>query len=544
MNDVDRIVSMLADPAIEKRIAATIVLGEIRAKGPNVLDALMKVVDDDHPAVQRHALHAIARIGAKRVVARIFPLLSSNDAETRSEAVACIASVGDEIVPLIRKRMPNATPDERRGLDAILADLGGKDAFTTLLSSLASSEGEAAKAAAIGVRQHVRTASAAERRSCLAQTEKFLEQQLKAKETQNPNAIAAAIKILGFLEDEKALPSILRFVTDAKAKPSLRQEAILALRFTLGEKKSGSAKTVGALIDAAADVDPMVAQAALLTLGSLEVSAEHAKRMEKLLDHPEIERARFVIEQLGRQKNADAAKLLVRTLSGADKKRAELAASALAGNEHAVMPVAKALLEAKDPDRRWLMRTVIRPLAAKIPAALRRELLEKAIERLSEGERGFEAYLDVARDADADGAAEALRALATKLKKKDEDRARIVYGILCRSDRATDDDRYQRAVLELQKSAKDTHPAARAGDEALKQLQALVARGFDVAAALRKDRSLELDDLYYVAFHFAELRNPIGRELLEVVMSKGGRTKIGKTAKNKLALLGNVIEAD
>src|SRR5258708_38510600 len=128
MNDVDRIVSMLEDSAIEKRIAATIVLGEIKAKGQNVLDALMKAIEKDHPAMQRHALHALARIGAKRVVSRIFPLLTSNDPETRAEAVACIASVGDEIVPFIRKRMPNAPPEERRGLDAILADLGGKDA--------------------------------------------------------------------------------------------------------------------------------------------------------------------------------------------------------------------------------------------------------------------------------------------------------------------------------------------------------------------------------------------------------------------------------
>src|SRR5207248_2500820 len=135
--------------------------------------------------------------------------------------------------------------------------------------------------------------------------------------------------------------------------------------------------------------------------------------------------------------------------------------------------------------------------------------------RLAEGERGFEAYLDVARDADPSAATEALRTLATRLRKKDEDRARIVYGILCRSDRATDDDRYQRALLELQKSTKDTHPTARAGDESLRQMQSLLDRGFDLAAALRKDRSLELDDLYYVAFHFAELRNPIGRELLE-----------------------------
>ena len=43
--------------------------------------------------------------------------------------------------------------------------------------------------------------------------------------------------------------------------------------------------------------------------------------------------------------------------------------------------------------------------------------------------------------------------------------------------------------------------------------------------------------LYYVGFHFAEAKKPLGEELLEEVVKKGGRTKVGKMAKNKLALL-------
>ena len=68
-------------------------------------------------------------------------------------------------------------------------------------------------------------------------------------------------------------------------------------------------------------------------------------------------------------------------------------------------------------------------------------------------------------------------------------------------------------------------------------LSSLLSRGFDVGSALRKDKSLELDALYYVGFHFAEAKKPVGEELLEEVVKKGGRTKIGKMAKNKLALL-------
>lgn len=536
MNELTKIVALLKDEAIEKRIAAAIVLGEIRAKGPEVVDALGALLDSPVPALQRHALDALARIGAKKLAPKIFPLIVASDRDVRHSAKQAIHSVGEEAVPLIRKRMDGAEPEERRALDAILADLGGKDAFTTLLSSMASSEGEDAKAAAIAVRQHVKSASAAERRSHLAETEKFLKSQKKG--LSNPSAIAAAIKILGYLEDEKALPTLLEYATNAKEASAIRQEALIAMRFALGDKRADSSKVTSALIEAASDADRALAQTALHTLGSMELSAEHARRLEKLVAHPDVERARFVIEQLGRQKGADAARVLVKVLAESDKRRAEFAAAALATNEDATALLAKALLDATDADRAWMIRNVLRPTAKKIPPATRKALLETALERLEEGERKWESLLDVARDADPDAAAAALRALATKLRKKDNpDKALTVLTLLCKSDRATDDDRYARAVLELKKGVRDTRPAARAGDESLKMIGALLGRGYDVAKALRTDKGLELEDLYYVGFHFAEDGHPLGEELLSEVVKKGGRAKIGRMAKNKLELV-------
>ena len=533
MSELGKIVGMLTGDAVEKRIAAAIVLGEIKAKGPEVVDALTKMLDSPVPALQRHACDALARIGAKKTVPRLFALLGASDHEVRRAASRCITSVGADVVPLIRKRMATAEPEERRALDAILADLGGKDAFTTLLSSMASSEGEASKAAALAVRQHVKSASAAERRGYLSATENFLTQQKKG--LSNPSAIAAALKILAYLEDDKALPTLLEYATSQKQPSAIRHEALIGLRFAQGPKKNP--KVVDALIDAASDPDRSIAQTALHTLGSLELSSEHAKKLEKLVAHPDIERARFVIEQLGRQKGAETARLLVKVLATADKRRAEIAATVLTQNEDAVGPLAKALLETKDVDRCWMIRNVLRPTAKKIAPAMKKQLLEAAMARLEAGERGFEAFLDVARDADPDAAAEALRALAQKLKKQgNADKAMSVLGILCRSDRATDDDRYARAALELVKSGLDTRPAARAGDESLRILNALLDRGFDVAKALKKDKNVGLEALYYVGFHFAEEGHPLGEELLGVVAEKGGRAKIGKMAKNKLSL--------
>ena len=537
MSEVEKIVQLLKSEAIEKQIAAAIVLGELKAKGPGVVEGLGAVLASGVPLLQVHALDALARVGAKKALPAIFPLLATGADDVRRAATRCIASVGDEVVPLIKQKMATASPDERRALDAALAELGGKDAFSALIKGLASSAGEAAKAAALAVRQQVKSADGHKRRSYLAETEKFLETQKKKKENAH-GAVAAAIKILGYLEDEKTVPTLLAYANDEKAHPSVRQEAIIAFRFALHTDKP-SAKVIDALVKAAESPDRTLAQTALHTLGSLQVAEETAKRLEKLALHADFDRARFVIELLGRMGGHEAARVLTKTLvTATDRRYAEAAAAGLSGKEDAVPALAKALLETDNPDRAWVLRNVLRPTAKKISTATRKQILEAAMDRLGSGERGYEALLDVARDADPEAVAEALRALAQKLRRATgkEERARSVYQILCKSDRATDDDRYAYASLELSRSNLDTRPASRAGDESLRLLGLLVRNNFDVAKALRKDRGVDLDHLYYVGFHFTELDHPVGEELLEEVVKKGGRAKVAKMAKNKLAL--------
>lgn len=536
MSEIPKILQLLKSDSIETQIAAAVVLAELRPKGAEVAAALAEALGSDVHILQRHALVGLARIGAKKALPKIFPLLQVHDTDVRRAAAAAITSVGEEVVPLIKARMASALPDERRALEGVLAELGGRDAFTALLTTLVSGDEEEGKAAAIAVRERAKSADGRQRRTYLTETEKFLAKNAKSKGGEAPHAVAAVLKIMGFLEDEKAIPTLLAYAADKKQPPKVRQEAIIAMRFCLKDKKA-PVKLVEALLDAASLDDRTLAQTALHTLGSLELPSGVANRLSKLVNHPDGERARFVIEQLGRQADKDAAGVLVAVLLGPDRRRVELAATALTGMEAAVPLLAKALLDSDNPDRSWILRNVLRPAAKKIAPAMRKQLLDAALKQFATG-RGWEALLDVVRDADPEGTSEALRALSLKLKKAGTtDKAVTVMRLVCKTDGATDHDRYALATLELAKRTKDTRPQARAGDEALKQLSALLARGYDLAGALRKDRAVELEDLFYLGFHFAEEGHPVGEELLGEVVKKGGRAKIAKMAKNKLALV-------
>ena len=533
MADVDRIVRLLGDASVEKRIAAAIVLGELGVKKPEAVAGLVSLLGSDVPVLQRHALETLTRIGAgKKVVGKALELLASRVDDVRQAAAAALRSVGDDVVPLIRERLAKSEGHERRALDAILADVGGKDAFSTLLDGLASSEGEAAKAAALAVRQHVKDAGARERRSYLVETEKYLKKQKDA----SPTAIAGAVKILGYLEDESAIPTLLAYLAP-KNPAAVRQEALIALRFAISSGKPNK-KVQDALLEAAESKDRALAHTALHTLGTLTIPPAVLPRFEKLLTHEDPERVRFATTLLGGQ--GSASKSLVKALLQPDKTRAGVVAETLLAtkSEQAASFIGKALVTAadKDPDRAWLLGKVLVPIAKSISPSVRKELLAMAEKKLSAGKRGWEALLEVAQAADGEAAGSTLRGVADRLVRRGDSAAATVLGLVLRTPAATDEDRYRLASIELRQSALDTRPQTRAADGALSRLRYLTSRGFDVAAALRKDLALELDHLYYVGFHFSEEGHTLGDDLLEHVVKKGGKTKVGKAAKNKLSL--------
>jgi HEAT repeat protein len=547
MSDIDKIVDLLSSEAIERRIAAAIVLGEIKAKGTVVVDALAGALETGITLLQRHALEALARIGAKRALPKILPLLTARDEGVKRAAVAAVVSAGEEVLPMLRTRIAGASADEKRAIDAVLAALGGRDAFEALLEGLATSDAAAAKAAAIAVRQRVKDADGRQRRTYFAQVQKFLEK--AAKRGGPAGAIAAGVKILGYLEDERAVPLLIELTGRERHPPNVRQEALIALRFLLDGKSGGDIDAVvAALVDAAQDPDRSLAQTALHTLAGVPLPPEAMRPIEKLVVHSDLERARFAMEMLGRREGPHAARVLVNVLATTnDKRRAELAASCLRAHEEgkppiaavrddAVAPLAKAILEAPDTDRAWLLRGVLKPSAAKIPATMRKQLLETALKRLAGGEILWEPLLATARDADARATALALRALAQKLRKSEPARSLLVLRVLCQGEGAGEEDRYALAVAELAASSRDTRAAARAANEALRLFGAMIDRGTDLAAMLRKDRSLDLEDLYFVGFHFVEESLPLGEELLRLIVEKGGRARIAKMARSKLAL--------
>jgi hypothetical protein len=561
---VDKIRALLASDAHERQIAAAIVLGEIGARDAAVLDGLAAAAAGGIPPVQRHALEALARLAAGKSARKLLPAvlgcLGSREPEVRRAAVDAAVAFGDEVVGPVRERLAAAVDvGERRALEEVLGRVGGRDAFSALLGALDTTDVEAARAAALAVRQRVKDASPREKASYLGQVSKLAWAELgspsgarrgKAREPSqgsrldigaaggkrapSPALVAGALKILGYLEDPAAIPILLAFARDKRQPGPVREEAIVALRFT-ARGKAGT-RVAAALAELAERGTPELARAALYTLATLEPSPALAPRLRKLALGGEPERARLAIERLAQIPAPAAADALAGVLSAtADRGRAEAAANALSDRPDGAPALGRALLAARDDDRAALLARLLRPRARALVDGgaagrkLGQALVADAVARVGRGAAGAEALLPLARELDRERTGAALRALAQKLGRgKDPARALGVLRLVGQASDASADDGYALAAAELRSGRRD---------EALIIVGQLLERGFDLPSALRRDRSLTPEQRYQVGFQLVERRHPAGEEVL-ADLAGSGRSKIATMAKAKLKSAG------
>ncbi|HVR00898.1 MAG TPA: HEAT repeat domain-containing protein [Polyangia bacterium] len=529
-----KLAALLASDATERQIAAAIVVGELGLRDPALVAGLVAMAGSGLAPLQRHAAEALGRLATPKALPHLLPLLAARDEGVRRAAAGAVSAFGEAALPALRARLGATDGEERRAVEEALARLGGKAAISTLLAGLDTADVEKARAATLAARQPIKDADARERRMYLTEVQHFLG--LK-KTKDSPAATVAALRVLGFLEDETVVPTLLDHAAGSKRAPEVRDEALIALRFVgrsvAGAKNTSAPKTVksagpvAAKVLGIAETAPLpTARTALFTLACLPVPGGLAARLGKLAAHPEAERARLAAERLAQMPGPEASRALGQLLLGTrERALAEAAATALSSRPDANVVLARALLDAPDADRAGLLARLLRPHLRALDVKTTRAIREAAVGRLAAGKPAWEPLLQVAREADPAATAAALRAAGTKLRKSKPERALAALRALGRDPAASPEDGYAWATLEL---------AAGRRDEAFTIFGQLTERSFDLAAALRRDRGLAAETRYQIGFHFADRRHPAGEEILSAVAEAAGRTKVGQMARAKL----------
>jgi HEAT repeat protein len=520
---VGKIVRLLESDDVERQRAAALVLGELGVKDPAVVEGLIGLLGSTVTSVQREAVVALGSIGSRKALPALLPMALVREPAVRDAAFDAVSAFAEEAVPLLKARLAETPPAERRPLEELLARLGGRDALTSLLAGLPGEEFEAARAAVLPLRHRLKDADARERKRALDQSIKLLDDKKSS-----PAARLAACKVLGYVGDPAAAPRLLA-VAQSKDDENVREEAVIALRLVGG--KGMTPRTIEGLVELAEKAPLRVARTALYSLAGSAIPAKLGRQLGKVAGHAEAARALIAIELLAAIPGDEAADALADTLIHTDERaRAEAAANALAKRPEAASALAGALVETKDRDRAEMVAHLLRPHLGKLDKRSARKVAESAVARVEGEDPTAEALLQIARTADGEGTAKALRELAGQLRKaRKPDRALKVLRVLGRSREAAPDDGYALAALELTHGLKD---------EAFTVIGQLADQGYDVGQALRKDRTLEDRHRYEIGFHFIERDHPLGEEALTLVAETAGRTKLGQMARAKLKSAG------
>lgn len=531
------LVGLLEGGDVEARCAALVVLTRLGCAEERAARAAAAAVASPNVLLRDFALAYFEHVRAPLSVAAVLPLLDAEDEAVRQRAVAILVPHGAAAIGAARRALTEAP---RRRLAAILtlcAAVRSAAALDVLFERMASDDLDLSRLACDALLAQVGALGTRERAELFRRAEALA---AGAKGRRTP--LVAAAKLFGALADARARTSLVRML-DRREPAVVRAHALGALAQCLRGRPLTAAE-VDALLPLLDDDDEAgILRPAVRLLEDHAFERSALPRLTQLADSPQPVVKRFAVQKLGSFDSGGVVKTLIGYLADDSYARRDQAATTLKTLPAARLPLMKALLACDDERLAWTLADIVllhergwkRDTLTALWAALQRAFEQRE-------DRLYAALLHVLQALDADWLAAQIRARAAtrRTAKRFADSARWLA--LLKDTPAWDEEtRFAHAVATLKTHPHPLGAAPRPRDAALDGLRALADTPFPLAERLRKERPLAPEDLYYVAFALAETRGEardVAIELLEHLVARAARTKVGTAAKNKLRLLG------
>lgn len=529
-----KICALLESPDAMRRHAAVIVLAALKTNEAAVVEALGKVLPDASPVMAGYILDVFETMDAPAAVPHVLPLLDSDSMELKVRAVALVAAAGDRVVPEIRRRFEGAKSAHRQMLLDLLARIHTKAAFEVILNLLFDPDFEFVKSVCEAVRRHMAGITPKARTALYAQLSAFM----KTPRVQNQERVTTScLLLMGAIGDAGALKVLLDYAAPRRSL-YVRRHALIGLK-TLAPEGAAAAGVARQLAPYLAESDEGLVRHVLDILARIPAAKIG---WASLMDSAHVPVRAFAVRRLALEDTAMANENLLVLLKHPDTDVRDVAAGALAGHKGATKVLLDALEAESNPEAAWTIAKILKPHSEAIDGRSFKRLAGLAADDLREDRPRHEALLYVLRNANPAAADDVILTAGLEQKKARHWAAAIAcLRCLTSSERFDDEARYALSVCNLKVSPKDITPHRRSEDHALRGLQGLLrVPAFKLADRLRKDKTLEASDLFYVGFHFAELTGEekvFGVTLLEHLAKTAPRTAEGKAAKNKLKLV-------
>ncbi len=519
---------------LERRAAAVLLLSELELDEAKVVAVVADALRSE-TVLQEYALRYVEKLRPEGALAAILGLLDAADPGVRERARRLLVSYGAAVVTPLARAAREATRPWLLGAVEVLATLASGGAINALTPILVQGDADVARVAFDALHRRIRDLDERARAALLRH---LLAAAAASDVASSPAARLFFVRACGALELPDARRWLLSEVARADQAP-VRSEALAALASCIRRDKP-LATEVAALVavldesDSARFVRPVLE----LLEGHRFGDDAHALLL-RLRESPHIAVRSFALAKLGESEAPGTVKALLGSLDDADAVRRS-AAGSLRKIPEARQALMRRFTEAADPSAAFTMAETL----AGYGLPWRRPVLEKIWRRYHQALAGDEriqgAFLHFLRAAAPDFAAEALRKEAVRLMKgnRARDAARLRQ-IVCELPVASDDDTYQLAMALVKTRRRGLDAPFRRPDPALDLFAALEDRRFATATRLKRERALDPDELYAIGFALSESDGPgrrLGEEILTHLATRQPRSKIGKSARNKLAL--------
>jgi hypothetical protein len=361
------------------------------------------------------------------------------------------------------------------------------------------------------------------------------------KEPEQRSVIIAAIRLLGMLGRPQARKWLIGFVSPEHVH-IVRFHALVALLHCLRgqDLQKGEFAKLIPLLEEKEFSDTV--RVTLDILDAHEMPAEYQSTLVRLLESPHVAVQKFALRKLGDFDSPAAVKTLVQQLDDTDAARRDAAARSLRKIPAARNVLTKEFLTCDNASKAWVIAEILPTYDGK----WRRDTLDEAWRRLQNAleaeDRIHAAYLHFLKQVDAAYTYSQLAGRGAQLRKSKKYRDAIRFLSLLREfPTFAPDEKFALAMAQLKLHAHDVTSVTVRHDSVLDVLADLHrSSAFPVLDALKKEKTVEPEDLFYLGFCFAEGNaevRSLGADILECVADRYGRTKVGKSAKNKLKLL-------
>ncbi len=531
-----RVIGLIGEADVETRCAAVLVLGHLEAADPPIIRAVGEALQGKNAVVRDFAIGYFERVRPREGMGYLLPLLDNEDEALRHRAVTILTHYGQSGISAAKKLLADAP---RRRLNAIIdlcARVRTSAAFDVLFGLMAGEDFDTNRAACDAVIETVPTLEPRTRSDLFARAE-ALAGDGKAPRT----ALVAAAKLFGALAEPKARKRLFAMLDRAQPQ-AVRTHALAALQQCL-RGQTLSATEIERLLPLLDEDDELgILRPTIHLLEEQSLDRSYLPQLNRLAESPQPPVKRFAVQKLGTFESGGVIKTLIGYLTDDSYARRDQATSSLKKMPAARAALMKEFLGCDEERRAWALADILLAHDRDWKRSILDDLWEKLADALDERtDRLYTAYFHFLNGLDPDFLPTRIRQQAERLRKgKDFSGVAKWLGLLKDSPALDAEARYLLAVAELKAHPRTVSGAPRHHDLALELLRGLAASTFPLAERLRKERVLDVDELFYVGFNLAEGdrdEKAAARELLQVITDKHGRTKIGKAAKNKLRLL-------